>query len=349
MEILLLSIGIFVIIATVAPFIPSDVWWIRGFDFPRLQVICLAIFPLIGIPIFMNNFTLYYWIFWGLLALCFFNQCYMIFPYTPVAGKQVESSRNRDKIHKISLLCANVLMTNRNSSKLSDIIKKYEPDIILAVETNEWWADQLEEFEENYPHVVRQPQANRYGMMLYSRFELIDPKVEFLVEDDIPSIHFRTTLQNGTEIEVHCLHPEPPFPTGSDTSSERDAELLVVGKDIKNRNFPAIVMGDMNDVAWSKTNYLFQNISGLLDPRVGRGFFNSFHAQYPFLRFPLDHFFHSNHFRLIDFKVLDYFGSDHFPVYIELSYEPDAESTQHEKEANESEKEEADEKIEKET
>lgn len=273
----------------------------------------------------------------------------MVFPYTQVAKKQVQSSQSYDEDSEVSLLSANVYMPNRNSSKLREVIKTHDPDIILVLETNDWWADQLKEFEETHPYVVKQPQDNLYGMMLFSRLELIDPQVEFLVKDDIPSIHFRTKLHDGTEAEIHCLHPRPPFPTGSDTSSERDAELLLVGRDIKDRDIPTVVMGDMNDVAWSKTNYLFQDISGLLDPRVGRGFFNSFHAKYPFFRFPLDHYFHSNHFRLIDFKILDYFGSDHFPVYIELSYEPDAQNSQEEKEADESEKKEADEKVEQET
>jgi endonuclease/exonuclease/phosphatase (EEP) superfamily protein YafD len=101
----------------------------------------------------------------------------------------------------------------------------------------------------------------------------------------------------------------------------------------------------LNDVAWSRTNYLFQNISGLLDPRIGRGFYHTFHAKLPLIRFPLDHFFHSNHFRLVDFRRLDYFGSDHFPVYIKLSYEPEAEIEQEELTATESEKTEAREKI----
>ena len=83
------------------------------------------------------------------------------------------------------------------------------------------------------------------------------------------------------------------------------------------------MLGDLNDVAWSRTSYEFQDISGLLDPRVGRGFYHTFHARYPVLRYPLDHCFHTKHFRLVRFKRLRKFGSDHFPVGIELSHEPE--------------------------
>ena len=124
-----------------------------------------------------------------------------------------------------------------------------------------------------------------------------------------------------------CI-PRPPTPQESDSSEPRDAELMILGREIERRPGPAIVMGDLNDVAWSHTSHLFQRISGLLDPRVGRGFFNTFNAKNRLMRFPLDHFFHSGSFRLVDFRRLEAFGSDHFPVFIHLSYEPDAEEEQ---------------------
>ncbi|HVF47356.1 MAG TPA: endonuclease/exonuclease/phosphatase family protein, partial [Pyrinomonadaceae bacterium] len=281
------------------------------------------------------------------LSAALVYQAYMMFPYTPLARKQVQAHKAGLTESTFSLLFANVLMPNRNAKRLREIISEADPDIILTVETDDWWKTALAPFEETHPYTVLRPQNNTYGMMLYSRLELIDAEVKFLVQDDIPSIHGRVRLPSGLEVELRCLHPRPPFPTEDEKSTERDAELLIVGKESKKLDRPIIVMGDLNDVAWSRTNYLFQDISGLLDPRIGRGFYHTFHAKLPLIRFPLDHFFHSNHFRLVDFKRLDYFGSDHFPVYIKLSYEPDAEKEQQQLRASEAEKQEAEEKIEK--
>lgn len=192
-----------------------------------------------------------------------------------------------------------------------------------------------------------QPQDNTYGMLLYSRLELLDARIQFLVEDDVPSIHARLRLRCGQEVELRCLHPLPPAPGESSRSTERDAELLLVGKEIKALQAPGLVCGDLNDVAWSRTNDLFCAVSGLLDPRVGRGFFHTFNSKWPLIRFPLDHVFHSAHFRHVEFRRLRHWGSDHFPVYIKLSFEPDARMVQDAPRAKLQEQEEADEKIEK--
>lgn len=83
-----------------------------------------------------------------------------------------------------------------------------------------------------------------------------------------------------------------------------------------------MIGGDLNDVAWSPSTRLFLRLSQLLDPRRGRGFFNSFHADHIWMRFPLDHVFHSTHFGVRDLQRLGHVGSDHFPILIDLQLQP---------------------------
>lgn len=325
MKALLICIGVAMIVATALPLLRKKAWWIRWFDFPRLQILAVLAAVIAGyLPLAGESAPSF--LFLGLLAAALAYQCYMMFPYTVLARKQVQDSREATRESTVRVLFVNVLMENRNSAALKAMIAEAAPDLVLAVESDAWWRGQLAYLRQTHPHAVEHPRDNTYGMLLYSRLELLDPQVRFLVQEDVPSIHARLRLAGGQEVELRCVHPRPPAPQEAAESTERDAELLIVGKDLKRRNAPAIVLGDLNDVAWSRSNYEFQDTSGLLDPRIGRGFYHSFHARYPFIRYPLDHCFHSKHFRLVSFQRLRYFGSDHFPVCIALSYEPEAEA-----------------------
>lgn len=170
--------------------------------------------------------------------------------------------------------------------------------------------------------------------------------IQFLVEPDVPSVHALVVLRSNTKVRIHFLHPAPPSPTENAASSERDAELLVIAKSVSDEHIPIIVAGDLNDVAWSETTRLFRKISGLLDPRIGRGMFNTFHAAYWFARWPLDHLFHSEHFTLTHIERLPYYGSDHFPMLVELMYDVPNGADQQGLEADEEDHEWAESKME---
>ena len=147
-------------------------------------------------------------------------------------------------------------------------------------------------------------------------------------------------------MQWHFVHPKPPAPQEATDTTNRDAELLVVGKRVaKNPGVPAIVTGDLSDVAWSFSTRLFQRVSGLLDPRRGRGLYATFHAHHALLRWPLDHVFHSDHFTLADLKRLPDVGSDHFPIFVALELTPGAETVQEGPDADASDAEVADAKI----
>ncbi len=342
---ILYFLGALAILLTFLPFLKFSAWWIRIGEFPRLQIAFICIAVLITLSFLIDELTLSRAVFLFLLASSAVYQIYCILPYVRIYPNQVEKSRVPLAKNVIRLLIYNVLITNRESEKLLNLVKKTHPDLVLLAEPDERWIKEIAELKKTYPYSVEYPLDNAYGIALYSKLELENPRLEFLVEDDIPSIHTNVILRSGKKVNLYCLHPRPPVPTENFRSLERDAELLIVGKVIDKKDEPTIVCGDLNDVAWSWTTKLFQRISGLLDPRIGRGLYSTFPVAFPVVRCPLDHVFHSKHFRLAELKRLPGIGSDHFPIYISLSLEKTAEFTQEEPVADAEEHAEAEEMI----
>jgi len=303
-------------------------WLIRSWDFPRAHLAALAAVSGGTYAAVFCGWQWYEGLFVLALAGCVAWQGYKIFPYTPLAPVQVHCARTPAGASAFRLLIANVLMHNRQYDRFLRVVQAATPDLILAVEIDDRWLVALQQLEHHYPQVVRQPQGNMYGIGLWSRFPLIAPQVRFLMQQDIPSIYTEVELPNGQRFCLYGLHPRPPEPLRDQDATPRDAELVSVGRVIGTHQRPTVVAGDLNDVAWSHTTALFPRLSRLLDPRRGRGFYNTFNANIPWFRYPLDHVFHSPCFTLIDLRRLAHIGSDHFPMCITLHYEPEAAAAQ---------------------
>ena len=349
LKLIIFSFGYLLITISLLPLVRLDYWFFRVFEYPRIQKLVFNVIVLVAFVSLYHLDTRHELIFTMLLAA---NLCYLIyqvFPFTPIAPKQVIKAMKHNPERSIDLFIGNVFQYNREAKEYMASIKKVDPDVIMLVETDAWWAEQATIFENDYPYRLLVPLENTYGMLLYSKLELIDAEVKFLVEDDIPSIHTCIKLRSGELIRFHGLHPTPPVPGENPRSTERDKEILMVAKSAKKSKLPVIVAGDLNDVAWSYTTLLFTKISGLIDPRRGRGFFNTFHAQHRLMRFPLDHIFCSTQFTLLDIERQPNCGADHFPMYISLQYEPQAAAIQEEPQADAVDKETAEEKINKPT
>lgn len=333
--------------ATVLPFFRHDHWVFRIFDFPRVQIASLSALAILLTLFFRNSESLWLQALMVINIFCFCYQLWEIAAYTRFYRPEVVQYHGADNEDTISLLSSNVLTSNRRSDLLLAQVEKWQPDVVLTLESDAWWEGELAVLEEawQYGFTVKIPLDNLYGMHLYSRLPLRNVEVRHWVTPDIPSIVAELQLRSGVWVRIYCLHPMPPSPTEAETATERDAELLLVGREIEKDNRAVLVFGDLNDVAWSRTTRLFQKISGLLDPRKGRGLYSTFHAGYWFLRWPLDHIFHSTDFLLGTIRVLPSVGSDHFPVYGKFQYSPVARAVQEETVPDAAERQEASEKI----
>lgn len=327
MNILLNTLAIFLIAVTFAPSLPSKHWLVRIWEFPRLQIVVLMGIVFVSHCIFfgdtsLNISTLSVNILYTTLLLCAGYQALWILPYTPFYKKEVRRVTNKDsavedKGNCISILSSNVYMPNEGYDALLEHISQTTPDFVVTLESNKRWELALSALNNTHPYQKHCPLENLYGMHLYSKLPFKTAEINFLVEDDVPSM--RVTIEKGEEeITLYFLHPKPPSPSENETAGPRDKELTLVGKQIAKTKGPVIIAGDLNDVAWSPTTRHFKKISNMKDPRVGRGFFNTFHAHYPLVKWPLDHVFHTSHFMLEDIRRLSDIGSDHFPLLTRL-------------------------------
>jgi len=132
------------ICGTAVPLLRSDAWWIRVFDFPRIQIASLIGLTLAGY------------------------------------------------------------------AALRELIGENDPDIILLSEPTQWWLEQLDGLEDDYPFTLFQPQENHYGKLLYSRLALENPEIRFLIDPKVPSIRSRVRLRSGTLVTLYGVHPSPP-------------------------------------------------------------------------------------------------------------------------------------------
>ncbi|WP_312556032.1 endonuclease/exonuclease/phosphatase family protein [Empedobacter brevis] len=315
MQIFYIIFSCLVILSVIIPFIRHPHWTIRVFDYPRFQKLVVVIFACI-LFIFVDKTSLTISLFTCLIFTVIYL-FWVIIPYSPFGRKMIDKVDLKPNEKPLDLFVYNVLQDNVKYHKLVDLIKKRNPDIVFLLETNKEWMEQIREATNDFSYKIEVPLENTYGLLLYSKLPITHQEINYLISTEIPSI-IADIEYNNQIVRLYGLHPTPPVPQENEESAERDAEILMIGKQAKAYRKACIVFGDLNDVAWSRTTRLFLKTSQMLDPRRGRGMFNTFHAHHWFLRWPLDHYFLSSQFRLIEMIREPNIGSDHFPISIKV-------------------------------
>lgn len=302
------------IVASLLPFVRNQHWIFRVWEFGKIQLMIIQLIVILIGLIFIENKN---YTFWGILlvqAAFIINHAIILVPYTILYKSRIAQNTKKDSC-SISIISINVYQFNQEYEKLISLIKEVQPDILLTMESNQDWENALKPIEKDYPNFKKVPLENTYGMHFYTKLQVQNIKVNYFIADDLPSIEASLLTEDNVSFTFFGVHPPPPSPTEEDTSKERDGELLAVAKKVRETKKPVIVVGDFNNVAWARSSILFRKTSELTDPRIGRGFISTFHANYRLLRFPIDLFFHSTDIFIEDFKTLINIGSDHLPLY----------------------------------
>ncbi|GAA4824400.1 endonuclease/exonuclease/phosphatase family protein [Algivirga pacifica] len=297
--------------------------YLKLLDFPRIQFFITSVISFILFLIFAKKRQWYdYLVAMSLIGGMVVQGSYII-NYTPLVSKTVPSVGEEPLAaeDQISILLINVKMTNRNAQPALDLIARKQPDIVIAMEVDDWWETKLEPIETQYPYTQETTNSVTYGMTIFSKLPLKDVKVNYLNNPQVPSFESIVELKNGKKILLYSMHPVPPTHHEGlpDNKGQEEKAMVKLGEKIEDRNYPIIVAGDFNDVSWGATNKLTKTEDLLYDVRVGRGFYNSYHADNFLMRWPLDHVFVSKEFKLVELQRLENIDSDHFPIYVKLA------------------------------
>ena len=237
---ILVASTLFLLLVTLLPLLRFSHWIIRGLDFPRLQFAILSFVLLIAQFLFLDIQMLITQSLIAITILCLIWQLCWILPYTFWWPKEVKASVDDNMDNQISVLTSNVLKSNRNAEALIELAKKYQPDVLVTLESDKWWEEKLEALKNEMPYAVKCPLDNLYGMQVFSRLPLSEQEISYLVEEDIPSIHATLELRSGEKVRAHFLHPAPPSPTENAESKERDAELVIVARSVAESSQPPV-------------------------------------------------------------------------------------------------------------
>ncbi|MBP7895463.1 MAG: endonuclease, partial [Acinetobacter sp.] len=171
--------------------IPRDEWWFRGADFPRLQILVLGLIAFVLLLVWDQPWDIWRELIFIALIAALAYQLKMVLPYTFIWKNQVKQVRQNQLNSKqqISVIVSNVLTPNQQYHLLIAQIQQHQPDLVLTLESDQIWQNELSVIEKDYPYRVPVPLDNLYGMHLYSRLELKDSEIKFILSDEIPSIH----------------------------------------------------------------------------------------------------------------------------------------------------------------
>jgi endonuclease/exonuclease/phosphatase (EEP) superfamily protein YafD len=312
-------------IASLLPLIETNAWWIRLLDFPRLQLATV-----------MGVLLLVYLVVRGrtgpvgalviLLALAGLGyHASKLYPYLGIGPVPAVRVAECPPGSSLSVMVANVLKSNETADKFLEIAAEADPDILLVLETDAFWDEHLAPLRGRYAEVEQfiPEEHAAYGMHLFSKRPLVAPEMRFLFDNVTPTVFTGIELEDGLVIQFIGMHPQPPF-YWSQPSTMRDAHLLAAALEARASEAPTILAGDLNAVPWERVTRRAIRIGGLLDPRVGRGYYPTVGAESPWVSWPLDQILYEEEFGLTAWEVLPSFGSDHYPVLAGLCHAPEA-------------------------
>ncbi len=207
---------------------------------------------------------------------------------------------------EITVASLNVYTQNTRYSEVVSYIKNNNIDIIVLLEINSQWVNNLKSLNNTYQYSIINPQEDNFGIVLLSKFPI--KKYEIKYFSGVPSIYAEILLPN-TEVSIIGTHPLPPI--SEDYSKMRNTHLEKMAEFIQSKKMnKTVLLGDLNTTPWSFYLKNLKDKGNLRD--TNNGIFRATWNKYNLLfAIPIDYILTTKDIELKTFMIGSSIGSDH--------------------------------------
>jgi endonuclease/exonuclease/phosphatase (EEP) superfamily protein YafD len=217
------------------------------------------------------------------------------------------------QMRELTVLSGNVLSSNGNKRGYLDYLRKQKADLVLLLEVDPAWAEAASQLSDEYPYQIVSPRRDNFGLALFSRYELVDARVDLTL--GLPTIVADVKI-DGSRITFIGTHPLPPV--GAERFEIRNTQLSALATRIQKLEHPVVLCGDLNTTPWSPAFKELLARGGLRDARVGFGLQSTWPAIPWPIAIPIDHILVSPQLTVTKFSAGPLIGSDHRPVQAKI-------------------------------
>ena len=237
-----------------------------------------------------------------------------IIPYYGHKSCEAASATNPAKL---KILLINVHHGNSHPAACLAVLNRELPNVIVAQEINQTWADALSSLTTKYSFCEVLPREDGAGIGIYSQFPYSFLPTSAPETDIRPCILLKLEV-GESRISLLALHPRAPIRPGH--FEKRNALLAWAGAQMQQLEPPNICIGDLNCSPWSPYYWDLLRTANLLDARTGFGLFPSWPTFLGFRVFmiPIDHCLVSPDVYAMSLRTGERIGSDHLPRIVEL-------------------------------
>ena len=279
----------------------ADFWW--GFElfthYSLHFLVASFLFALIAVKLKMWKTAL-------LFTLIFSIHSAQIAPYYQNAAQPAANGP------EIKIFSSNFLVSNDDFETIQKVIADEQPDFVQILEASYAWNKEKAMFEKDYPYITISEKTGSFGIVAASKYPA---EFEHFSLNGYEALSTILTV-NDSRVRVISVHPFPP--SRKDLAMLRNQQYIELISKINSSTAHTVLVGDFNSAPWSPWFIKLIDSTTLRDAALGFGIINTWNADIPLLKIPIDHVLISPDIAVLNFKRASALGADHYPIVATL-------------------------------